>query len=335
MPVRIDVQGSAPLDPRAEQVMVPMRDGVRLATDVYLPEEADAVPVVLVRLPYDKCGRYTFMPQIAPFFTDRGYAFVVQDVRGKFRSEGASVAFVCEVEDGYDTLEWVTSQPWCDGNVGMWGDSYYGFTQWAAVASEHPALKAIVPRVTSADLAGRFGPEMVIPLYLGEYLAKYWLDNQIYQWDVEYGHRPLSEVFDPGFEAVGRRSESFDRFVEQSVRGHPFDALRIPVLHTGGWFDNVMPDQMRDYDALIAREDLAGLQYLEMSSTDHENYLLELVPIGPQDDHDSNDEALARMLPRYLGSALDFFDRFLKGSGEGIPRVRWHQGNDGWRTAQS
>jgi predicted acyl esterase len=323
--------------------MVPMRDGVRLATDVFLPAEPQArIPAVLVRLPYDKGGRYTFMSEIAPSFTDRGYAFVVQDVRGKFRSEGETLAFVHEVDDGYDTLEWVVSQPWCDGNVGMWGDSYYGYTQWAAVASEHPALKAIVPRVTTADLAGSTGDDPVIPLYLGEYLAMYWLDDRIYHWPTDHGHRPLAEVFDEAFEAIGRRSESFDRFVTTSAAGeplesypgrHPFDVLRIPVLHTGGWFDNIMPEQMRDYDTLIARPDVAGLQYLEMNSTDHENYFLDLVPIGPEDDHDTNDGALARMLPRYLGSALDFFDRFLKGVDREIPRVRWHQGNDGWRTA--
>jgi putative CocE/NonD family hydrolase len=113
------------------------------------------------------------------------------------------------------------------------------------------------------------------------------------------------------------------------------DALKVPVLHTGGWFDNLMPDQMRDYDTLIARPEVAGLQYLSMDSTDHENYLLELVPIGPGDDHDTNDDALARMLPRYLGSALDFFDMFLKGEANDVPRVRWHHGNDGWRTAAS
>ncbi|HMK91585.1 MAG TPA: CocE/NonD family hydrolase, partial [Thermoleophilia bacterium] len=97
---------AAPLDPAAEQVMVPMRDGVRLATDVYLPAAPRAGgrrPAVLVRLPYDKTGRYTFMPLLAPFVTERGYAFVVQDVRGKFRSEGETVPFVHEVEDGYDT----------------------------------------------------------------------------------------------------------------------------------------------------------------------------------------------------------------------------------------
>ena len=136
---------------------VSTRDGIRLATDIYLPDAPGAMPAVLVRLPYDKCGRYTFMPSIAPLFTERGYAFVVQDVRGKFRSEGDTIAFDHEIEDGYDTIDWIVAQPWCDGNVGMWGDSYYGFTQWAAVASGHPALKAIVPRVTSADLGQIFG----------------------------------------------------------------------------------------------------------------------------------------------------------------------------------
>ncbi|HJR97347.1 MAG TPA: CocE/NonD family hydrolase [Actinomycetota bacterium] len=339
MPLEIDVTDPAPPDPRAEQTMVPMRDGVRLATDVFLASGPAPSPTVLVRLPYDKGGRYTFMSDIAPSFTDRGYAFVVQDVRGKFRSEGETLAFVHEIDDGYDTLEWIVSQPWCDGSVGMWGDSYYGYTQWAAVASEHPALKAIVPRVTTADLAGSTGDDPVIPLYLGEYLAMYWLDDRIYRWATDYAHRPLAEVFD---EAIGRRSESFDRFVATSAAreplehypgNHPFDALRIPVLHTGGWFDNIMPEQMRDYEALTGRADVADLQYLEMNSTDHENYHLDLVPIGPEDDHDTDDEALARMLPRYLRSALDFFDRFLKGIDREIPRVRWHHGNVGWRTA--
>jgi hypothetical protein len=342
--VEVEVIGEAPLDSNAEQTMVPMRDGVQLATDVYLPDDAKVpTPAVLVRQPYDKVGRYTFMQRIAPYFTDRGYAFVVQDVRGKFRSEGETHAFVAEIDDGYDTLEWVSTQPWCDGAVGMWGDSYYGYTQWAAVASEHPALRAIVPRVTSADLAGAFGPERVIPLYLGEYLAQYWLDRLIHRWEVDYSRRPLAEVFDPGFEAVGARSRSFDDLVRESVSGqslapfpgaHPFDVLRIPTLHTGGWFDNLMPDQMRDYVELVSRPGIADLQYLEMNSTDHENYFLGLVPVGPEDDHDSNDTALARMLPRYLGAALDFFDIQLRGIDALFPRVQWHQGNDDWHTAE-
>ena len=145
MTIELETTGPGAVDPRAEQHMVPMRDGVSLAIDVYLPEAAAPCAAVLVRLPYDKNGRYCWMPQIARHFTDRGYVFLVQDVRGKFRSGGEVNAFVHELDDGYDTLEWVTRQPWSNGAVGMWGDSYYGFTQWTAVASGHPALRAIVP----------------------------------------------------------------------------------------------------------------------------------------------------------------------------------------------
>ena len=106
----------------------------------------------LVRLPYDKNGRYCWMPQIARHFTDRSYAFLVQDVRGKFRSEGEVNAFVHEIDDGYDTLEWITAQPWSDGGVGMFGDSYYGFTQWAAAREQPPHLKALMPAITWSEI---------------------------------------------------------------------------------------------------------------------------------------------------------------------------------------
>ena len=177
-------------------------------------------------------------------------------------------------------------------NVGMWGDSYYGYTQWAAVASEHPALKAIVPRVTTADLAGSAGRR---PGDRPSTSASTWrctgsttrsttgrptrspaagggLRRRV------RGDRPARRELRPV-----RDHERGRRAPGAAIPGHhPFDVLRIPVLHTGGWFDNIMPEQMRDYDALIARPDLADLQYLEMNSTDHENYHLDLVPIRPE-----------------------------------------------------
>ncbi len=80
-----------------------------------------------------------------------GYAVVVQDVRGRFESEGRFDAFVNERQDGYDTLEWLAAQPWCNGDVGMFGGSYVGLTQWQAAISGHPALKVIAPAITAAD----------------------------------------------------------------------------------------------------------------------------------------------------------------------------------------
>jgi uncharacterized protein len=339
----LETIGPAPVDRRADQVYVPMRDGVRLATDVYLPASAGRVPAVLVRLPYDKCGRYTFMPAVAPFLLDRGYAFIVQDVRGKFRSEGETMAYVHEVADGFDAIEWITQQVWSNGVVGMFGDSYYGWTQWAAVASGHPALRAIVPRVSGAELAAvRVGtaPDRGIPpLYGGLYFAEHWVDQRRYEFDVDWSVRPLATVFDEAFRRIGARSASFDQMVSQAPgfvpypTGHPFSQPEVPALHSVGWFDNIAPYSMDDYMTLQSRG--RTLQYLIADSTDHENYRLADVPIRPELDHDASDEALQRLLPHYIGPALDFYDAFLKGHPSTFPRVRWHQGHGDWHASDS
>jgi uncharacterized protein len=332
----------AEVDARATQHMVPMRDGANLAIDVYLPDGPGPWPAVLVRLPYDKNGRYCWMPFLSHFFTERGYAFLPQDVRGKFRSEGEVNAFMHEVEDGYDTIEWITQQPWANGDVGMWGDSYYGFTQWAAVASGHPALKAIVPRVTMADLFRWF--DGVTPLYGAHYMAEFWADGRNHHFTPDWSHRPLNEVFDPAFELIGARSIAFDRLLAEAAGqpqprlypdGHPFDRLRIPTLHGVGWFDNITPPHMLDYEQLMSDPATAPYQYLHAGSTDHENYQLEAVPIPESLDHDKHDDALELMLPRYITPAIDFFDAFLTGRSDpdAVSRVRWHLGNGGWRSS--
>jgi uncharacterized protein len=345
---RVETIGPAPLDPNAQQVHVRMRDAVRLATDVYLGNDTRPRPAVLVRLPYDKSGRYTFMPQLAPHFTSRGYVLVVQDVRGKFRSEGDTMPYAHEIADGYDTIDWIASQPWCDGIVGMFGDSYYGYTQWAAVASGHPALRAIVPRVTSADIAVNRTQwsGTVAPLYGADYLAHYWVDKPIYEYDVDWSHRPLAEVFDDAFSVIGSRSQAFDAALKASDdpraagprwQRHPFETLRIPVLHSVGWFDNIGPESMRDYVTLMSRPGKSQLQYLIADSTDHENYQLSDVPIRPETDHDQDAAALQRLIPVYLGPALDFFDRTLHRDRDmtGLAPVRWRLGHDRWQEARA
>lgn len=359
MTLRVDRVGPAPLDPGAEEVLVRMRDGTHLATDLYLPKDGHRHPTILVRLPYDKSGRYTFLPRIAPFFTERGYAFVVQDVAGKFRSEGETFPFVREVPDGYDTIEWITRQSWSNGALGMWGDSYYGFTQWAAVASGHRALRAIAPCVIAVEVPGlrrcrasqrrlpppyAHWPEGIPPLYIADYFAHYWVDAGIYAFTVDWSHRPLVEVFDEAFRAIGRRSAAADEFFADGPRrlttrhvyhgAHPLTLLRVPALHGGGWFDNLAPYQMQDFMALQSRP-MGVPQYLHMDATDHEGYLLDDLPITDPKDHLLNDEALARFLPRYLRAALEFFDVHLAGRrARPIPRVRWNQGHVGWQEAE-
>lgn len=336
-----------PVPPQAQQHMVRMRDGALLATDVYGAGAVDEpAPAVLVRLPYDKNSRYVFFEKVAERFTARGYVMVVQDVRGKFRSQGDTLGWTGEVDDGFDTIEWVTHQPWSDGVVGMFGDSYYGFTQWSAVSSQHPALRAIVPRVTcttnapgvaSYDAAAGRQPPW---LEGADYQAHVWIDNDSYEFAADLTKRPLIAAYEEAFEAIGRRSAGFDLVVGgiplPAYNGpHPYDARPVPVLHCVGWFDNLGTAHMRDYMELDRRPGWSAVQYLIADTTDHENYFLEHAPTTAETDHLLSEGALDDMLEAYAGPALEFFDIFLKGASppDALPRVRWKLGHAGWRTS--
>ncbi|WP_254399281.1 CocE/NonD family hydrolase [Streptomyces sp. AC602_WCS936] len=335
-----------PVPPHAQQHMVRMRDGALLATDVYAADPDGPAPAVLARLPYDKNSRYVYFDRIAERFTSRGYVVVVQDVRGKFRSQGRTLGWTGEVDDGYDTIEWITRQPWSNGIVGMFGDSYYGFTQWSAVAGEHPALRAVVPRVTTtnngpgvASYDTGSGPQ---PVWLegATYQAQVWTDNDSYAFDVDLTKRPVLDAYEEAFAAIGKRSAGFDLVVGgiplAPYNGpHPYDARPVPVLHCVGWFDNLGIAHMRDYTELARRPGWSAVQYLIADTIDHENYRLEDAPVPPDGDHMVEDAALERMLDTCTGPAVEFFDVFLKGTAppESLPRVRWKLGHVGWRTS--
>ncbi|MEV8306623.1 CocE/NonD family hydrolase [Streptomyces flavidovirens] len=351
MPLRYERTGPAPVSEQARQYLVRMRDGTRLATDLYLPEGNDgaALPAVLVRLPYDKNSRYVYFDKVAPLFTARGYALVVQDVRGKFRSEGRTLPFVREPQDGYDSIEWITRQPWSNGVVGMFGDSYYGFTQWAAVAAQHPALRAIVPRVTTVDFNETTQSEQSASAAVGrpvwlegiDYYAHHWVDNDSYEYEPDRSLRPVIEQYEEAFRAIGARSAWFDMLAPRytnlfhALGRHPFDSRPVPVLHCVGWFDNIGIPHMRDYLELVSRPGWDAVQYLWAGAVDHENYSLGLAPVTEDDDHAATEAALDRMLPGYAGPALDFFDVFLKGVRpvSSLPKVSYELGHAGWRTS--
>lgn len=111
-------------------VPIAMRDGTRLFANIFKPAGGAirAWPTVLIRMPYGKDESYCYMPAHGKYWARKGYACVIQDVRGRWRSEGAFSPMVNERDDGIDTLDWVAAQPWCDGNIGMTGESYYGYT---------------------------------------------------------------------------------------------------------------------------------------------------------------------------------------------------------------
>ena len=124
-----------------------MRDGISLDVDVYQPAGDGKYPVLLVRTPYDRSGEGDTCREAAA----HGYVCITQDVRGRYGSEGEWYPFKNEANDGYDSVEWAAALPYSNGQVGMFGESYVGATQWLAAISHPPHLVAIQPSLTASD----------------------------------------------------------------------------------------------------------------------------------------------------------------------------------------
>ncbi len=142
----------------SRDVMVAMRDGVKLATDIYRPAVNGApvegkFPTLLMRTPYNKTTRATGFAQ---YFVSHAYVVVVQDVRGRYHSEGHWRPLRDDGEDGFDTAEWIGHQPWCDGGIGTLGTSYEGGTQHALAIANAPFVKTMIPLFSMSDV-GLYG----------------------------------------------------------------------------------------------------------------------------------------------------------------------------------
>ena len=334
----------------AQSFMVAMRDGVRLATDVYLPAEPSQHAAVLVRTPYDKTSRYTGLRFEAHHYTDRGYVFIAQDVRGKFRSEGQTLPYAYDVDDAYDTVDWIIQQRWSSGRVGLKGASYYGYTVWAGVASGHPAIRAAVPQVTAIDMgASHVASDWrhEVPSLIGfNDLVQIWTDNAGYLADIDYS-RPINEAAAEAEKALGaclavhdlfdraERSEGYSPYPEGR---HPYEASRIPIFHWVGWFDpGLGPHGMADYRHFTSAPEQRDLHYLHVGSADHGGYLLSDVGRGDEANPYLNDEVMNRLQTEEAEEVLRFLDEHLQGKAHDrpMPRVRWHLGHESWHEAET
>jgi putative CocE/NonD family hydrolase len=245
-------------------VAVPMRDGVLLRADVYRPAQGGPHPVLLSRTPYDKSQ--PFAPGVMPDplqATAAGYVFVMSDTRGRYASDGEFTPFVNEREDGYDTVEWAAAQGWSDGNVGMIGGSYIGYTQWMAAAAAPPHLRAIAPVVATSDLHGAWvgeggasslwfnvswllsslGPDVLARRAPGDTARAAQLTKAI---DRMGDHLPalpgaVDEALDDAFVGDIYRSwlahPTRDAFWRDLSPREAHPRIQVPTFNVGGWYD--------------------------------------------------------------------------------------------------
>ena len=313
-----------------ESTFVAMRDGTRLATDVYLPNGHGRVPAVLARTPYGKRGNAVWFEGIGRLFADQGLAFVAQDTRGHHGSDGTAVPFEPEARDGYDTCEWVVGQPWSDGTIAVFGESYVGFTAIAAASSGHPGIRAAALRATTTDIAddwlrhqGVLRLEFVLRWALAAWSGR---DNLAPEFD--WTIRPLRDIV-PAIapdrvptvlDAWARGSGPLRRPGIGAAWPSLIEKLQVPSHFTAGWWDLFQRGELRDW-AHHARHGHSESR-LVVEATDHAGHDW---GDGPTPDPLADFDALAARMPHVLGAELAFLRGALSGVRVAKPaaRVTW------------
>jgi len=333
------VAGSPPLLAQASdpgdiiiQRDVPLktRDGVTLRGDIYRPNSPDKFPVILMRTPYDKSVGWAVAP--APRIVARGYVLIIQDVRGRYRSEGDWYPFRHEQADGYDSVEWAASLPYSNGKVGMMGASYVGATQMLAAISTPPHLAGIAPNVTASNYhdgwtyqSGAF--EQWFDQNWTTQLARNTLDRLIDEnTDARVGAPTLPLVNYPVFNFGQLPAEAqltaaiapyykdwlahpdYDDYWKQWSIEENFAKIAVPALQVGGWYDIFSIGTLRNYIGVKAHgatEAARNQQHLLMQIGGHAGFGRRIggVDFGPHALENS-----------YTDVILDWYDYLFKGA---------------------
>ncbi len=269
-----------------KNVAATMRDGTILRVNVYRPAEGGPFPVALTRLPYGKDFALASAVLDPLRLAGAGYIVVIQDVRGRYTSDGDWRPFEQEFEDGYDTVEWAARLPDADGQVAMWGLSYFGMTQWQAAVTQPPALRALTPAITWGEYrngtifrggAREWGlglswpqtalaPDSLLRAYGSDPAALMRqvgaLVGQIDRIPETYAHLPLTEIADPsgvtGFATKWLRTPLHDPFWDTLRIDGRYDEVALPTLHLGGWYDCFLGETIRQYVAMRERAEAKG-----------------------------------------------------------------------------
>ena len=312
-------------------VMAPMRDGVRLATDLYLPKTKGPFPAILVRTPY---GKGSGQSVLAKIYAKRGYAVAVQDVRGRFDSEGEWDPFRNEGPDGADTVAWIRRQPWNNDVVGLFGMSYFGFTQWQAASYTEKSVQAMTPTVTGSriyDILYRQGVFSYLTAMgwgvanAGHRTSENIEFSRILNWDPPLMNAEQRFGRSIPFFKNWVKHETFDAYWRPASSEGRWESVNAPVLMVGGWYDLFAGSMLSDWQELNAKGGRLARREsrLIMGPWAHTfNKKLHGVNFGSDADFLS-----------FSKIYLEWFDAYLMGQGKiDLPRVRvFTTGINEWR----
>jgi putative CocE/NonD family hydrolase len=310
---------------KEQDVTVMTSDSVALATDVYMPDEKGPFPTVFIRTAYGKTQYNIF----ANFFAVNGYAVVVQDIRGKWSSAGDMIPFISEQADGLQTLSWIEAQPWCDGNIGMWGASYLSYCALAVASSTPASLKTIFcisgwlngENINSPG--GALHWMLILTWTLHEATQKY-RDIADYDIDELFNHTPLQNTM----ASVGIDDPVFSNPDTLGSVHHDFAGIQIPIFHITGWYDFVYPAALNVYEKVSGNSN--HFQKLMIGPWTHDQVWTTYTQCGDEDFG----EAAAMGIEKLNNLAVRWFDRWLKGIDNGItsepPVEVFHMGRNQW-----
>lgn len=320
-------------------VRVPMRDGVSLSCDIYRPTVGAPFPTLLIRTIYDKQqDRYVGWTRR---FVERGYAVVMQDCRGRHDSDGLWEPYLNEANDGHDTIQWIGSQPWCDGNVGMFGISYVGFTQTLPATQRSPYLKALVPIASQQDNYGHFYVDGALQLHVamnfvnmaGRTMKRE--STSLLDWDALWRRLPLEsaldDIVDLPFYREAIRHATYDEFWSgYGLRGR-YGEVETPAYFITGWYDNLLHEAFKlhaGWKTQSRTDESRRRTRLLVGPWSHQN-------IGGSEPFGSIDFGQAAALD-IVEEHLRWYDRRLRGIDNGIdaePPIRiFVMGENAWRS---
>ncbi len=344
-------------------IPIVLRDGTTTYADIFRPDVNDKFPGLLHRTPYDKRSAQSTIGDIdAIHAAMEGYAVVIQDIRGRILSDGEFYTFVNEIDDGYDSVEWVAAQPWCSGKVGMYGTSYVGATQWLAAIAKPPSLVAIAPGVTASNYhdgwvwqGGAF--ELGFSLSWASMLAAgNWthpsrakllsLSQQeaitAAQEDLMscYNYLPLQDITHLERDVAPYYLDwlshpDYDEYWKKISIEEFHAMIDIPAFNYGGWQDIFLKGTIRNFvgmNRLGGSDEARKGQRLVIGPWDHNNANKEGGAIIGGYDFGSSSSGAAVGLQ---GLLLNFFDYWLKGENNGIinekPIQIFVMGENVWR----